>query len=238
MTKPAGVDAVERALSLLDAFSGRAAKLSLSDLARNTGLYHSTILRLVASLEKFGYLRRDADRQYRLGPAVMRLASAYQANFDLADQVRPLLRELCEAAGESAAFYVRDGDRRICLYRHNVRRMVSSNLEEGAATSLEVGASSRILKAHTGGPYRDAEDAAFHEQIRKAGYYVSRGEREPDLCGIAAPVFCLAGKLIGSLGIAGPLFRFPPEAIPELRDILLEHAARLSRNLGAPQPNP
>jgi DNA-binding IclR family transcriptional regulator len=221
-----GVDAVERALGILEAFADGTAKLGLTDLARRTGLYHSTILRLAVSLEKFGYLKRDADKQFRLGAAVMRLAASYQATFDLADHVRPILKAICEAAGETAAFYVRDGERRICLYRHNAVRMVRSHLNEGSETSLEVGASSRILKAYTDGA------GSFYDEIRAHGCYVSLGEREPDIGGVAVPVFGAGKKLVGSLGVTGPLHRFTPDAVEQARLVLVEKAAELGSELG------
>ena len=45
-----GVDSLERAFELLDAFRSAPGSLSLSDLAAKTGLYKSTILRLYVSL--------------------------------------------------------------------------------------------------------------------------------------------------------------------------------------------
>ena len=45
------VEAVERALSILEAFGERADRLSLAQIAEETGLYKSTILRLAASVE-------------------------------------------------------------------------------------------------------------------------------------------------------------------------------------------
>ena len=45
-----GVAAVNRALSILQAFEGETEALTLALLARRTGLYKSTLLRLIASL--------------------------------------------------------------------------------------------------------------------------------------------------------------------------------------------
>ena len=56
-----GVAAVNRALSILVAFDGQAAPLSLSELSRGTGLYKSTILRLLESLLSFGDVCHGGD---------------------------------------------------------------------------------------------------------------------------------------------------------------------------------
>ncbi len=56
-------ESVERALSILLAFSKRRPKLSLADLAEETGLHKSTILRLTRSLGLYGFLdRHEAGR--------------------------------------------------------------------------------------------------------------------------------------------------------------------------------
>ena len=50
------VASVERALSILEAFSDGTSRLSLAELSVRTGFYRSTILRLTDSLRRFGYM--------------------------------------------------------------------------------------------------------------------------------------------------------------------------------------
>ena len=76
------VEAVERALTILEAFREGEEALSLAALAEKTGFYKSTILRLAASLERFGYLARTPTGLYRLGPSLWRLGSLYRRSFD------------------------------------------------------------------------------------------------------------------------------------------------------------
>ncbi|MGH8841220.1 MAG: helix-turn-helix domain-containing protein, partial [Advenella sp.] len=63
-----GVAAVDRAIAILQAMSTQATPMALADLARSTGLYKSTLLRLIASLEKASLVARRADGSYVLGP--------------------------------------------------------------------------------------------------------------------------------------------------------------------------
>jgi DNA-binding IclR family transcriptional regulator len=220
------VEAVERALSILEAFADGHARLPLAELAQRTGLYRSTILRLAASLERFGYLRRDADGAFRLGPSLWRLGVLYQNAFNLADYVRPVLRELVDETGETAGFYIREGDRRICLYRINGPRMIRSHLDEGAALPIDRGASARILVAYTDG------EGAFYEAIRAEGHYISQGERDAETAAVAVPVFGAQNRLAGALGVTGPRSRFGPEACARFVALLNNRAAELTRALG------
>src|SRR5438874_7384017 len=97
------VEAVERALAILEAFRDGSKHLSLAELAQRTGLYRSTILRLYASLERFGYLHRGTDGRFCLGPSLLRLGVLYQNAFNLAGYVRPVLQQLVDEPGETAA---------------------------------------------------------------------------------------------------------------------------------------
>src|SRR5688500_11732278 len=65
MNEQEGVAAVDRALSILDALTDD--RVSLAELSKRTGLYKSTVLRLMKSLEKGGYALRTSDGMYRLG---------------------------------------------------------------------------------------------------------------------------------------------------------------------------
>ena len=173
------VEAVERALTILNAFADGTPRMGLSALAARAGFYPSTVLRLSASLERFGYLHRDSDGDFRLGPALWRLGVLYQASFNLADYVRPTLKALVEATGETASFYVREKGKRICLYRQNGPRMVRSHLDEGAELPLDRGAAGHILVAYSG---KDTgKDSGRHAKVRSRGYAISKGERDPEL---------------------------------------------------------
>jgi DNA-binding IclR family transcriptional regulator len=220
------VEAVERALGILDAFGDGRATLTLGELADRTGLYRSTILRLTASLERFGYVRRGVDGRFRLGPSLWRLGVLYQNAFNLADHVRPALRELVDETGETAAFYVREGDRRICLYRHHAPRLIRHHVEEGAELPLSGGAGARILTAYTGG------DDAISRQVRAAGYYVSLGERDPETAAVSAPVFTQGGEFVGAIGVTGTIGRFKEPELSEKIQSVTAKAAQLSIDLG------
>lgn len=216
------VEAVERALSLMEAFGESGATLSLAQLSERTGLYKSTILRLAGSLLRFGYLERMENGNYRLGPSLWRLGSLARRSYDLGEFVRPVLHDLVEATGETAAFYVIAGEKRLCLYRLNSPRPVRHHLDEGVLLPIDRGASGRILQAFSGarGPEHDA--------TRQRGYYHSRGERDPDVAALSVPVIDTLGNLRGALSVSALVTRFGDDRIPPTVALLL----RASEDLG------
>ncbi|MGO2131487.1 MAG: IclR family transcriptional regulator [Halomonas sp.] len=97
------VEAVERALTIMEAFNAEHESLSLSELAHATGFYKSTLLRLLGSLERFDYVRRGNDGQWRLGMRPVQLAQRHNPSQQLAALIQPLLNQLAETTGETAA---------------------------------------------------------------------------------------------------------------------------------------
>ena len=221
------VEAVERALALLECFDGEEDSLTLAELSRRTGLYKSTILRLSGSLERFGYLVRRSDGRYRLGPSLWRLGSLYRRSFDLAELIRPELKLLVEATGETASYYVREGDSRVCLYRHNSPRAIRHHLNEGQRLSLEGGAASKILTSFSDPP----EQRDWTAQLRRDGYGVSLGERDPEIASVAVPVIDRRGRLRGALAVSGLITRFDEAQRQVAQEALAASARRLSDQL-------
>jgi DNA-binding IclR family transcriptional regulator len=200
------VEAVERALTVLNAFRADRPTLTLGEIASATGFYKSTILRLAGSLERLGYLIREESGVFRLGSALWRLGSIYRSGFNLGEAIRPELRRLVETTGETASFYIREGRSRVCLFRHNSPQSARHHLDEGTELPLNAGASAHVLLA-----FSDARGAKA-KTVQERGYYVSLGERDPQVAAVAVPVFDLAGEFRGALAISGLIGRFKEKA--------------------------
>lgn len=221
-----GVAAVNRALTILEAFSKERSTFTLAQLAEHTGLYKSTLLRLAESLEHFGYLRRAASGVFTLGAAPMRLAALYQSSLHPAEIVMPALRQLVAITGESAALYVRAGDKRLCAYRVASPRAISDNVRQGELLALNRGAGGHVLLAFSG------ERGAIYDDIRQSMCTVTLGERDQETAAVARPVFGAGQALEGALSLSGPIQRFTPDTVREMSEALLKVARQLTSALG------
>jgi DNA-binding IclR family transcriptional regulator len=142
-----GVAAVDRAFAIIGAFTHRKPVLSLAEISRNTGLYKSTILRLLGSLEKGLFVVQRADGNYQLGPAVLELSSIYQDSFELRQFVHPTLERLVETTGEGASFFVRTGDEQMCLFRVDGNQTIRDyTIRLGDRRPIDKGASSQAFR--------------------------------------------------------------------------------------------
>ena len=213
--KQGGVAAVDRALSILDAFREGDDSLSLAELSARTNLYKSTILRLIESLERYQYVVRLPSGRYQLGFGLMRLGDLSKRSFKVHDQLVPVLEDLVVRTGESASFYVRQGDTRLCLLRVDSKRAIRDHVREGDTLPLDRGAAGRVLVFYGKGAGKDGALGHNHPIT------VSLGERDPELAAMAGPIFLADGQLLGALSLSGPLTRFTPAAVRSMEIDLL-----------------
>jgi len=223
-----GVDSLERAFELLEAFRDAPDSLSLSDLAAKTGLYKSTILRLFVSLERYGYLVRVESGRFALGSTLFELGNVYRKAFRLIDRVRPVLERLAAQTKESASFWVLENGHRVCLSRvespQNVREAM---FREGDRRPLDKGPTSTLLRAFSG-----AKGKRFDE-VRRDVAAVSIGLYRADVAGISCPVFAPVGELAGAVTLTGPRQRFDERALGRMKAAVRAAAEEITRSLAA-----
>lgn len=219
-----GIAAVDRALRVLLAYGEGERGLTLGELSRRTGLYKSALSRIMATLIQHRFALRHEDGRYGLGPALYRLGGLYERSVDLNGVLSPTLRALAQETGESASFYIRQGDRRLCLMRVDGWRQVRDHIPVGSLLPIDRGAAGRILR-HFGAAGPGALEPAF--------VAATIGERDPELAAVAAPVFGAGQRLAGALCVAGTATRFSEaERLAGIRSLVFREAARLTLALG------
>ncbi|MDP4023573.1 IclR family transcriptional regulator [Methylobacterium sp. NEAU 140] len=220
-----GVASADRVLTVLAAFRRGDDALELSELARRTALVKSTIMRLCISLEKFGFIERLDDGRYRLGVEAARIGSVYQQSFALEERIVPVLDRLAAESLETASFYIRRGDQRLCLFRADSPSPLRMHVRPGDMRPMDESAIARVL-------------AAFGDRKRSARTGIAlpvytAGITDPHVASLAMPVFGSGERLLGALALSGPLSRLTEDRADGLKPRLREAAERLSAELGA-----
>lgn len=221
------VTSVVRALAILESFRAGETELSLAEIARRTSLDKTTALRLARTLCSERYLAAMPGGAWRIGPAAGWLAARYFRGFDRSVIIEPVLRELSSVTGESAAFFVREGNNRICVARVDGPCPHRRHATMGEVLPLEKGAPGRVLLAYSG------ESGEPYETIRRAGYFSTIGERDATLAAVSAPVFEGCRSLAGVISVTGPAVRFGQRAMARHLEQLKKAATTLSRDLGS-----
>jgi len=221
-----GVAAVDRALSIVGALGDARRPLTLSETAAATGLYKSTTLRLLASLERAHFATRDRDGRYRLGSTIHRLADGYERSAALEDEIAPVLQRIVDETAESVGFFVREGNERLCLLRVDSPRPLRHHIDVGVLRPLGLGASGRVLKLFENGAARASR------RLLAALPVVVLGQDVPDLGAIAVPIFGSGDRTLGALSVSGPLSRFDRHLVAKVKRLLREMAVTLTDRLG------
>lgn len=223
-----GVAAVDRAVAILQAMSSEAAPMALADLARATGLYKSTVLRLLASLEKASLIAKRVDGSYVLGPYAYQLGRAYEATHHLVEVLRPILAELVEQGTESASFHVYDSSQtRLCLLRINSHHSTLDRIDVGDLLPLNRGAAGKLITAFRG--------TGLLPSLSNVSA-VSLGERDPSCAAVAVAVFGPGNEIVGAISLSGPRERFTDKAIAKMTKQCLAAAATATELLGGQWP--
>jgi DNA-binding IclR family transcriptional regulator len=254
LAKPrgAGVQSVERAITILKSFSAEKPEWGVGELSRELGLHKSTVSRLMNTLARGGLLSRNPEtRRYRLGIALVGLAALVVSYGDVREVARPLLRELAEDCQESVNLVVLDEDQVINLEQFvPPARQVKNIGRVGRRMCAHCTAAGKVLLAHLA-PGRLArvltaelprftvstitDPRALEQelvQVREQGYAISQEELEDGLNAIAAPIYDHTGKAIAAASIAGPAYRVPPALFSHLAAQLQGMTTEISRQLG------
>ncbi|CAN5776432.1 IclR family transcriptional regulator [soil metagenome] len=223
---PGGVGAVDRAISLLDVFTPDRPLLSLAELAEESRQYKSTVLRLLASLAHSHLVVRHADGRFSLGSTIPRLHAVYAASFSLENLLLPALRELVEATRESAAYHIRQGAKRLCMYGVDSPQTIRDHTQVGALLPLGKGAAGAVFTAFGSAPFPRGG------RIVREPLVIAPTDLVREVAAIAAPVFKASGALAGVIALTMPAMRLQRSHGADV----LRVAGQLTAELGGRYP--
>ena len=227
-----GVQAVDRALDLLEALAAAGSPLGVSALAAATGLPVGTIHRLLRTLAGRGFVRQETNRDYALGPALFRVGHA--GTRSIAAPARPYLARLVEISGETANLAVLEGDHVVYVAQVPSPHRLRMFAEVGRSVLPHSTAVGKVLLAdcavevatgvirRTGLPARTpttiTAPAAFTaelDRVRARGWAVDDEEEETGVRCFAVGVRD-GGRVIAAMSVSGPAARFDGVAIEPL----------------------
>lgn len=248
-----GIQSLGRAFGILEEVARHRDGISLADLSRLVGLHNSTTFHLAKTMVALGYIRQERDsKRYRIGRPLFALAASALDEIEMVSLATPVLEDLARQTGESSHFAVRMGDTIVVIARTSgpgafqladrvgvVRPAHCTALGKAILASLQPDQLMRLLE-RTG--LKPSTEKSITEtprllreidEIRRTGVAYDDGEFNLEVRCIAVPVNDFTGKVIGALGISGPVWRLSQQAMKGRVKIVQEAAARLSGEFGA-----
>lgn len=253
MTKSVtGNQSVEKAFTLLQAFTDARPQLRVTELAQLTDLGQSTVSRLLATLEAIGYVIRDPESgRYRVGNEVIRLAGLALNQSPVHRAARQIAQDLAHATGLGANVGERSEATAVRLLHFEGQHVPRSQTLLGKPTPLHatgLGKSlicelppeeveallSQGLQRFT--PRTVTDLAVLHAEladIRQTGFAKEVEELAFGRGCVAAPVRDHTGHIVAALSLAGPLSVLRlGEREGELASTVIEAADSISVELG------
>jgi DNA-binding IclR family transcriptional regulator len=245
------IQSVNRAISILNAFSINEAQLGVTELSHRLGLHKSTVHRLLKSLERGGLVERDPrNRKYSLGIRLIELAGTMLNSRNVPQVVRPYLHYLADAVEELTYLAYRVGDEVLNVEQVPGPHLVQSVGWQGRRTPLHSTSAGKIFLAYmsekelervlekglpgpTSRTITDPADLRYElERVREQGYATSYEELEEGTNAIAVPITSPNDEVIAAIGVVGPAYRFTPERSMSHLDVIRGVAREVSHRLG------
>lgn len=140
------VQSLDRGLAVIRAFGPDRERLSLSEVARATGLTRAAARRFLLTLVKLGYVRSDG-REFSLRPRVLELGYAYLSGLALPEVAAPHMEELVARLHESSSISVLDGHHIVYVVRVPTKRIMTVAISVGTRFPAYATSMGRVLLA-------------------------------------------------------------------------------------------
>src|SRR5436305_9940505 len=140
------VQSLERGLAVIRAFDAEHRELTLSEVARSTGLTRAAARRFLLTLVKLGYVNFSQGR-FSLRPRVLELGYAYLSSLSLPEVAQPHMEALVARVNESCSISVLDELDVVYVVRVPTRRIMSITLAVGTRLPAYATSMGRVLLA-------------------------------------------------------------------------------------------
>jgi IclR family acetate operon transcriptional repressor len=249
------VRAVDKALRILETLGKASEDLGLVELSRQLAIEKSTLHRLLGTLEARGFVRRDPiSLRYSLGIRMLELGTAVTARSALARAAHPVLDRLALRSRHTVNLAVLDGDEILYVAKRESAEPLRLTVEVGRRLPAHCTALGKAMLAFRPAPevrrlfgrrrrlrrftpstITDPHKLLRHlDEVRRTGVAVDREELIPGLRCLAAPVLDFTGHAVAAMSISAPAVTLGEERVAELRPMLVEAVAEVSKALGGP----
>ena len=248
---------VSKALELLNVFSRSRPLIGLSDLARLTAQNKATCYRLMSELQAHGLVEQvGTGREYRLGPALLRLAALREAEVPTRDAALPVLQALARSTGETAHVSgLVAGELRMIAFAYSSAHAMKVMMEDADHLPFHATSSGLAVLAFMAPNARHAilsqpldprtdrtmtDPAALRDRlktVRAAGIADSQGGFEVDVNSLAVPLFDALGQCSGALAVAAPAQRMTADHAAGIRRALIGAGREMTKVWGGSLPD-
>ena len=242
-TNAGDIQVIGRCAQVLRRFSTNQRSLRIAEVAAELDLQRSTVHRYLSSMANAGFLERDAEGLYRLGPLLVQLGTIALRGLRVLEIADSYAHELADETQETNVIAVWGGLGPVVARVHEpADRLVNISVRAGSQLPIEAAQSMIFLAFMTDRSIeqrllsqlpdlRRRRVAERIEAVRREGFIVS-SEVVQGIRALAAPVLDSTGAICATIAMIGTVNGIPEPPPTRLVSALLETAQRLSRELG------
>ena len=242
---------IQHAIEVLQCFDAQASLLGVTEIAERVGVHKSTVSRILATLGGARFVERDeATGRYRIGSGIVTLAAPLMANLSFVEVARPHLDALARQSRETVTLSVWSAGEAIDVAQAQGLEQIKYAPPLGMKNPAHCTATGKVflaeingeelpaalhlpLKRHTPRTLCDVERLrADLKRVRERGYALNEEEFQLNLSAVAAPIRDHTGRLIATLAVSVPKFRFGADQKKALIRLMTETAGVISERLG------
>lgn len=244
------VQSLERGLAVIQAFSAASPRLTLSDVARATGLTRAASRRFLLTLQHLGFVDSD-EREFFLTPRILRLGYTYLSSTPFWSLAQTHIEELVDRVHESSSISVRDRDEIVYVARVPTKRIMTISLAVGTRLPMYPTSMGRVLLAGQSDDEIDAylaraelrpltgrtvtDPAALRAMVmdvREQGWALVDQELEDGVRSVAAPLCDASGHVLGAVNVSAHATRTNLDVLrKQFLPALLDTTARINDDL-------
>lgn len=243
---------VEKVLQIIEAMAQSKESLRLQDIAQRVDMPASTALRFLNTLMQCGYARQDAENlRYSLTLKFMHIGSLVSSQISIRDVARPYLANLAQKCNESVCLAIEqdmeivyidvidgpDGMLKITQRIGKLAPIHSTGIGKLMLLNYDLKQLDHIiekkgLKALTPNTITSKDELLQElDKIKQRGYALDDEECELGARCLSAGIKDYTGKYVAGISVSGPTTRMTMEYIEQIKDIVIETADKVSREL-------
>ena len=249
---PAGlVPAVSRALALLERLADERGPLTLARLASDLALPKSSVHGLCSTLVSLGYLRRQPDGAFLIGPRVMGLAEAFVSGTDVAREFAAIWADIGVAPEETVVLSVLSGTEALYVAVRNSARPLGLAFNVGMRLPAYLSGSGKAMLAFL--PAKEVRERfasglgtrltkkgtrsveALLKELavtRKRGYSIDDEAVREGVYSFGVPVFAASGEAVAAVSVCINKAMLGADQGARHREAALSVAEALTERLG------
>lgn len=243
---------VGRALAILDLFTVEAPSWTAEQICEQRRLSVPTGYRYIRELVSAGLLVRLSGGHYSLGPKIIALDHIIRQSDPLLRVAVPVMTDLVRRTGCACVLSSLLGDQILDTHRESGAEPLVLAYGRGRPRPMFYGAAPKVILADQSPAWlRKLHDSRATEiesaglghdwssfrrklsEIRRNGFYVSRGELEADISAVAAPIRAGSADAHSALALVTMSERFELLNVDRLARLVIQGAADIGEMLQA-----